>query len=196
MDLLNSALGLHEDMRNGTKTVPLKGGAGAAYSSAPNASGATVPGARGGGTRDSHRDGATRAGPPRAGGEHRDSEDLREFLAPGEAGPPAEVEPSGAEGEGRAGGGSGGGSSAASLRLYQLPAVREACGGFDPKRCIGEGGFGKVYRGSMMGLPVAVKKLDETGLQGREQFFREVEVSVCVCACVCSTLGGGCCYGL
>lgn len=29
----------------------------------------------------------------------------------------------------------------------------------------------------MMGLPVAVKKLDETGLQGREQFFREVEVS-------------------
>lgn len=30
----------------------------------------------------------------------------------------------------------------------------------------------------MMGLPVAVKKLDETGLQGREQFFREVEVSV------------------
>lgn len=35
----------------------------------------------------------------------------------------------------------------------------------------------KVYRGSMMGLPVAVKKLDETGLQGREQFFREVEVS-------------------
>lgn len=27
-----------------------------------------------------------------------------------------------------------------------------------------------------MGLPVAVKKLDETGLQGREQFFREVEV--------------------
>lgn len=36
----------------------------------------------------------------------------------------------------------------------------------------------QVYRGSMMGLPVAVKKLDETGLQGREQFFREVEVSV------------------
>ena len=28
-----------------------------------------------------------------------------------------------------------------------------------------------------MGLPVAVKKLDETGLQGREQFFREVEAS-------------------
>lgn len=28
-----------------------------------------------------------------------------------------------------------------------------------------------------MGLPVAVKKLDETGLQGREEFFREVEAS-------------------
>lgn len=27
-----------------------------------------------------------------------------------------------------------------------------------------------------MGLPVAVKKLDETGLQGRDEFFREVEV--------------------
>lgn len=37
-------------------------------------------------------------------------------------------------------------------------------------------GVTQVYRGSMMGLPVAVKKLDETGLQGREQFFREVEV--------------------
>lgn len=43
----------------------------------------------------------------------------------------------------------------------------------------------KVYRGSMMGLPVAVKKLDETGLQGREQFFREVEVSSELTCAVC-----------
>ncbi|CAN0457027.1 unnamed protein product, partial [Phaeothamnion confervicola] len=49
-------------------------------------------------------------------------------------------------------------------------------GPFHSARCIGEGGFGKVYSGSIMGLQVAVKKLDETGLQGREQFFREVEV--------------------
>lgn len=173
MDLLNSALGLHEDMRNGTKPVPIKGGAGS-----------RGIGGAGGSGHHSRQGSGSGGGPPRAGGEDRNSEDLRDFLAPAEGGPPAgaggvEVVAEGVGNDQRA----SGGSSAASLRLYQLPAVKEACGGFDPKRCIGEGGFGKVYRGSMMGLPVAVKKLDETGLQGREQFFREVEVggaAVCV----------------
>lgn len=127
MDLLNSALGLHEDMRNGSKPVPLKGG--------------SVSG-RDGRTGDDSTD------PPRAGGEQKKSEVLRDFLAPSEGEPPS----TGAEGslsgvrDSKAGPGLGPStcSSAASLRLYQLPAVREACGGFDPKRCIGEGGFGKV----------------------------------------------------
>ncbi|CAM9856407.1 unnamed protein product [Ectocarpus sp. 4 AP-2014] len=176
MDLLNSALGLHEDMRSGTKPVPLGGGgAGQATGASSSAGGGGRGGGGGGGGRDRRGTGDS-GGPPRAGGEHRSSEELRDFLS---------TDGNGGGGEGRGGGGAppppggqqqDGSSSAASLRLYQLPAVREACGGFDQKRCIGEGGFGKVYRGSMMGLPVAVKKLDETGLQGREQFFREVEV--------------------
>lgn len=148
MDLLNSALELHEDMRSGTKPVPLGGGAG----QGGGGGGASSSGGGGGGgvfsgdERDRHRTGDSGVGgPPRAGGEHRGSEDLRDFLSTDEA--------AGAAGAGGGGGGGGaapsggaqdGSSSAASLRLYQLPAVREACGGFDPKRCIGEGGFGKV----------------------------------------------------
>lgn len=148
MDLLNSALGLHEDMRSGTKPVPLGsgprqgGGSGGSGSGAGTSSG-TGSGGYAAGERDRRGTGdSAGGGPPRAGGEHRGSEDLRDFLstdgggtAGGAAGAGAGVPPSA---------GQDGSSSAASLRLYQLPAVREACGGFDPKRCIGEGGFGKV----------------------------------------------------
>lgn len=138
MDLLNSALGLHEDMRNGTKPVPLQGGAGA-------------QGMASAGGRDG-RPGGGGGGPPRLGGEHRGFEELRDFLAPGDAGvpPPDGATAGGVRGAVGMGSGSGS-SSAASLRLYKLPAVREACGGFDPKRCIGEGGFGKVRRGDGVG---------------------------------------------
>ena len=130
MDLLNSALSLHEDMRSGIKPVPLPGSG------------------KGGGGGGNDRKYSSGSGPPRAGGgDRRNSDDLRDFLSPGEEGREGsgEAGPPGGTDEGRGGGGQGGGaSSAASLRLYQLPAVQEACGGFDPKRCIGEGGFGKV----------------------------------------------------
>jgi serine/threonine protein kinase len=63
-----------------------------------------------------------------------------------------------------------------SLRMYSLSALRNACSGFDASRVLGAGGFGTVYEGSILGLKIAVKKLDESGLQGREQFAREVEV--------------------
>lgn len=134
MDLLNSALGLHEDMRSGTKPVPLGMGSGGG-------------GATAGGGASSRR---SSGGPPRAGGEQRGpAENLRDFLSTGIG--------SGGGGSGSGGrgvGGSplsgregdGGAGAGASLRLYKLPAVQEACGGFDPKRCIGEGGFGKVRR--------------------------------------------------
>lgn len=148
MDLLNSALGLHEDMRSGTKPVPLGGGgggAGQASGASSSAGGGSGGGGGGGGGRDRRGTGDS-GGPPRAGGEHRGSEELRDFLSTGG---------NGGGGGGRGGDGAApppggqqqdGSSSAASLRLYQLPAVREACGGFDQKRCIGEGGFGKVRR--------------------------------------------------
>lgn len=138
MDLLNSALGLHEDMRNGTKPVPLEG--------VEHGRRRPSDGSLGG--RDAQHDhDSGSAGPPMAGGEMRSAEDLREFLAPalggGGGARPLTIGDDGAKG-GTRDSGSGAGSSAASLRLYQLPAVREACGGFDPERCIGEGGFGKV----------------------------------------------------
>lgn len=145
MDLLNSALGLHEDMRSGAKPVPL-----------PHKDGASGAGGRGGrnsdaaGARD-RRDGGVGGGgvggqgrgvgPPSGSGGHRESEDLRDFLSTGGkggGGGAGSHPPPGGDGD------AAGASSAASLRLYQLPAVREACGGFDPARCIGEGGFGKV----------------------------------------------------
>lgn len=134
MDLLNSALGLHEDMRNGTRPVPLNGGG----------QGGSDEGGAGGTAGRISRQGSVRKGPPKAGGGIRSSGDLREFLSPGEAEPPSTGSEGGASGAREDDSASGTGSAAASLRLYQLPAVREACGGFDPKRCIGEGGFGKV----------------------------------------------------
>lgn len=136
MDLLNSALGLHEDMRSGTKPVPLKGGG----DNQRRRNG----GSSGGGSGD-QMDGGDSGLPRAGGGENRSSEDLRDFLAPREG-----VPPGGNDGGGTGGGGGGEASSAASLRLYQLATVKEACGGFDPKRCIGEGGFGKVGQNKMM----------------------------------------------
>lgn len=144
MDLLNSALGLHEDMRSGTKPVPLKGGGGqGGQGGRTNGAGAGSGGGSGSGRgRRGGGGDSGGAGPPRAGGEHRGSEDLKDFLSTEGGGAGGGGAPPSADGD-------GGASSAASLRLYQLPAVREACGGFDPKRCIGEGGFGKVRRGEI-----------------------------------------------
>ncbi|CAN0098269.1 unnamed protein product, partial [Laminaria digitata] len=161
MDLLNSALGLHEDMRSGTKPVPLKpgsgrvGGASGATASASAASSSSPSSGGGGGGHGRHDGGGGGGGdPPRAGGGGRESIDLQEFLSAaggggGSSGGALEEGEGGGELDGGGKGppvGGGGASSGASLRLYQLPAVREACGGFDPKRCIGEGGFGKVRK--------------------------------------------------
>ncbi|CAM9289384.1 unnamed protein product [Choristocarpus tenellus] len=151
MDLLNSALSLNENMRTGLVPVPLNGGD-VGRGQGGNKSGMSFPPRAGGGGSGGGTGGTDRSAPNTPLPRKKHVEQSQESAI------------------------SKSGSDSASLRLYQLPEVREACGGFDTHRCIGEGGFGKVYRGSMMGVSVAVKKLDETGLQGREQFFREVEV--------------------
>lgn len=48
----------------------------------------------------------------------------------------------------------------------------------DNDNCIGEGGFGKVFRGEMNGLPVAVKKLHVQNLtsRARKEFLHEIEL--------------------
>jgi Protein tyrosine and serine/threonine kinase len=81
------------------------------------------------------------------------------------------------------------------LRLFELSTLAQACDNWSPQRVLGSGGFGAVYRGvlqlsqtatsttaavssgsSEQQIAVAVKRLDEGGMQGRDHFAREVEV--------------------
>nr|CCI55425.1 PH01B031C15.8 [Phyllostachys edulis] len=45
---------------------------------------------------------------------------------------------------------------------------------FNEANFIGEGGFGKVYKGKINGQMVAVKQLSRAGVQGRNEFLVEV----------------------
>uniref|UniRef100_A0A0D9VP52 non-specific serine/threonine protein kinase n=1 Tax=Leersia perrieri TaxID=77586 RepID=A0A0D9VP52_9ORYZ len=49
-----------------------------------------------------------------------------------------------------------------------------ATGYFNEANFIGEGGFGKVYKGKINGQMVAVKQLTQDGVQGRNEFLVEV----------------------
>ncbi|KAL5209693.1 hypothetical protein ABZP36_005316 [Zizania latifolia] len=49
-----------------------------------------------------------------------------------------------------------------------------ATGYFNEANFIGEGGFGKVYKGKINGQTVAVKQLTQNGVQGRNEFLVEV----------------------
>ncbi|KAG6407533.1 hypothetical protein SASPL_130525 [Salvia splendens] len=70
-----------------------------------------------------------------------------------------------------------------SLRVFSLTELREATNNFNRLLKIGEGGFGSVYKGSIMpadggdGPPiiVAIKKLNTQGLQGHKQWIAEVQ---------------------
>ena len=49
---------------------------------------------------------------------------------------------------------------------FRLLDLSEATLGFSPSRVVGEGGFGKVYKGTLVdGTDVAVKRLDPLSLQ-------------------------------
>lgn len=60
--------------------------------------------------------------------------------------------------------------------IITYPELSEATQKFDPKSLVGEGGFGRVYRGYLKkkGLEVAVKQLDRNGFQGNKEFLVEV----------------------
>eukprot|EP01043_Picozoa_sp_COSAG02_P097309 COSAG02_NODE_33540_length_498_cov_1.095238_1_plen_165_part_11 len=66
-------------------------------------------------------------------------------------------------------------------RRYSFKDLEDATSGFDPAGKLGEGGFGEVYRGSLGGEPVAVKRLTQAvgvgtlgGLPSADQFEAEV----------------------
>ncbi|CAN6575174.1 unnamed protein product [Malus baccata var. baccata] len=60
-------------------------------------------------------------------------------------------------------------------QTFTFRELATATKNFRTDSCIGEGGFGPVYKGKLAsGQAVAVKKLDQTGLQGEKEFLVEV----------------------
>ncbi|KAK9936088.1 hypothetical protein M0R45_012949 [Rubus argutus] len=70
----------------------------------------------------------------------------------------------------------GKGNAKQSARLFTLNELDAATDGFNPACLLGEGGFGKVYKGDIESIKqvVAVKKLDRTGMQGSREFCAEI----------------------
>lgn len=64
------------------------------------------------------------------------------------------------------------------LRIFTFAELRGACKNFKPETVLGEGGFGKVYKGwidvnpakGSTAMVVAVKKLNPESVQGMEQW--------------------------
>jgi len=68
-----------------------------------------------------------------------------------------------------------------SLKIYTFAELKSATKNFRPETVLGEGGFGKVYKGwvdektlnpskASIGIMVAVKKLNPESVQGMEQW--------------------------
>jgi serine/threonine protein kinase len=64
-----------------------------------------------------------------------------------------------------------------STRFLAYEELKEATNNFEPASILGEGGFGKVYRGVLSdGTAVAIKRLTSGGQQGDKEFLVEVEM--------------------
>ncbi|KAJ8451030.1 hypothetical protein Cgig2_026839 [Carnegiea gigantea] len=68
------------------------------------------------------------------------------------------------------------------LRAFSFSELREATNGFNKLLKIGEGGFGSVYKGAIKPLNgkgnptvVAIKKLNNYGMQGHKEWLAEVQ---------------------
>jgi serine/threonine protein kinase len=62
-----------------------------------------------------------------------------------------------------------------SLRI-SFAEIRRATGNFNAKHLIGKGGFGKVYKGTLRGMTVAVKRSEAGHGQGLHEFQTEIMV--------------------
>ncbi|XP_062232772.1 probable serine/threonine-protein kinase PBL26 isoform X2 [Phragmites australis] len=66
-------------------------------------------------------------------------------------------------------------SSSSRVRAFTYGELAAATGNFRAESLLGEGGFGRVYRGRLeSGQVVAVKQLDRDGAQGNREFVVEV----------------------
>jgi len=62
------------------------------------------------------------------------------------------------------------------LNTFSSQELRTATDNFAEHRRIGEGGFGAVYSGKLRGVGIAVKRLNQDGLQGETEMLRELQV--------------------
>ncbi|XP_058753047.1 probable serine/threonine-protein kinase PIX13 isoform X2 [Vicia villosa] len=60
------------------------------------------------------------------------------------------------------------------LRVYTFAELKASTKNFKPETLLGEGGFGKVYRGWLDGITIAVKKLNSESLQGLQEWQSEI----------------------
>ncbi|KAL6968643.1 hypothetical protein U1Q18_034441 [Sarracenia purpurea var. burkii] len=64
-----------------------------------------------------------------------------------------------------------------STRFLAYEELKEATNNFEPSSILGEGGFGRVFKGLLSdGTPVAIKRLTNGGQQGDKEFLVEVEM--------------------
>lgn len=64
-----------------------------------------------------------------------------------------------------------------SAHIFTFRELAVATDNFNPDCLIGEGGFGRVYKGYIENLDqVAVKRLDRNGTQGSREFFSEMGI--------------------
>jgi hypothetical protein len=65
----------------------------------------------------------------------------------------------------------------AGVKAFTFEELANATNNFSPENEIGEGGYGKVYRGTLEdNTVVAIKRAQQGSMQGSHQFYTEIEL--------------------